>query len=261
MAEDIYPEIQSYWENSTPMSFSPEQWGYDEKRRFCYELQDYMHEVFEFDKWEGKRLLEIGCGSGIDTMEFARHGAQVTATDITENAIALTDELARETGLPVKTIQASALKLPFADDSFDCVYSYGVLHHFPDIEIALAEIRRVLVPGGTVMAMLYHRDSLLHAYSIIYRHGIRDGLLAGGDLSESELTSRFSERYEGCPYTKVYSKAEALALFSGFFDDVSAEVRYNVVDTDGQRKVKLAVDDRWELGWHLIIRARGRAGP
>jgi ubiquinone/menaquinone biosynthesis C-methylase UbiE len=248
-------KIKDYWEKCTPMSFVDEKWSYEQKREFRYGLQDYMHESFRFGDWAGKKVLEIGCGSGVDALEFARHGAIVTATDMTDNAVNLTGELAKEAGLSVEVVQASAASLPFSNASFDCVYSYGVLHHIPDVEVALGEIKRVLKDGGTLMAMLYNRSSLLYAYSIIYRHGIVDRLLLDSICTESELVSRYSERIEGCPYTKAYTKEEAKAFFSRWFRAVEITVRYNVIDAVEQRKVKTGLDDKWELGWHLVVRA------
>jgi ubiquinone/menaquinone biosynthesis C-methylase UbiE len=248
-------KIKEYWEKSTPMSFGPEQWSYEKKRKFRYDLQDYMHDSFRFHDWAGKKVLEVGCGSGIDSMEFARHGAIVTATDITDNAIALTKKLTKETGYKVDVVQTPAFDLPFPDDCFDCVYSYGVLHHIPEVEKKIDEISRVLRKDGMLLAMLYNKNSLLYAYSVIFRHGIQDKLLTGQNYTESDLVSRYSERNEGCPYTKAYTKEEAREFFSKWFKNVEVTVRFNVIDTDKQRKVKLGLDDSWELGWHLVVRA------
>ena len=246
-------EIIDYWGKSTPMSFIPEKMDYEEKRQFRYNLQDYMHDVFEYDKFRGKSVLEIGCGSGIDTAEFTRHGAKVTATDLTKEAVELTKNLLEIAGLSAKVIQADATNLPFEDSSFDCVYSYGVLHHIPDMKSALTEIHRVLKPGGKLMVMLYHRDSLLYAYSIIYWRGIKEGMLK--KLSEEELASKYSERNEGCPYTRVFTQDSARKAFSPWFKDIETTVRYNVIDTPEQRKVKFSLPEEYELGWHLILKA------
>jgi len=249
----INKQIIQYWEQSTPMSFVPEKFGYEDKRNFRYSLQDYMHDAFRFADFSGKSVLEIGCGAGIDSAEFARNGAMVTSTDLTRRGAELTRDLLQETSLPVKVIQSDAKNLPFKNETFDCVYSFGVLHHFPEIEIALAEIHRVLKPGGQVMVMLYHRDSLLYAYSIIYWRGLKEGKL--GKLTPEQLLSLYSERNEGCPYTRAYTKDEARSLFSRWFKGVTTEVHYNVLDFPDQRKVKVDVPEKYELGWHLIVKA------
>ena len=257
-------KCKEYWELATPWGkdMPKGQESYEARRAWRYSLQDYMHEAFGFDKWAGKKVLEVGCGSGVDSMEFARNGALVTATDMTDNAVALTKALAKELDLPVEVVQASADNLPFEDGTFAAVFCYGVLHHIPEVDKAMAEIHRVLKPGGTVMAMLYNKESLLYAYSIIYLHGIRGegwlkgSLLGNTLLTEGELTSRYSERIEGCPYTKAYTKGEAKELFGRWFRDVEISVYYNVLDLLGQRKVKFEIDDKWEVGWHLVVKGK-----
>ena len=249
----INKEILKYWEQSTPMSFVPEKLGYEEKREFRYSLQDYMHHAFGFADFSGELVLDVGCGAGIDSAEFARNGAKVISVDLTRTSTELTRDLLEEGGLPSAVVQASANALPFRDDTFDCVYSYGVLHHIPDVESAVTEIHRVLKPDGQVSAMLYHQDSLLYAYSIIYWRGIKEGLL--GALTPDQLVSRYSERNEGCPYTRAYTKDEARSLFSPWFKQIGIEVHYNVLDLPQQRKVKADIPNTYELGWHLVIKA------
>lgn len=243
--------VKEYWEKAIPVSFIPEKWSYERKHKFKYGLQDYMHGAFKFQEFSGKKVLEIGCGSGIDAVEFAKAGALVTATDITNNAIELTKSLANEAGVKIRVTQAPADKIPYKKNSFDCVYSYGVLHHIPGVNNALKEAHRLLKPGGIIMAMLYHRDSLLYAYSIIHLHKYDVTLPL---MNDSKLVSRYSERIEDCPYTKAYTKSEAKELFEQYFKDVKVSVHYNVIDTPQQRKVKLGISDEYELGWHLVIK-------
>ncbi len=244
--------IKGFWEQGPPMGFIGEELNYEEKRQFRYSLQDYMHATFEFEKFAGKKILDIGCGGGIDSAEFARNGADVVSVDFSLTAVQTTRKLLEEANLPAKVLNADATALMFEDNTFDCVYSFGVLHHIPRIEKALSEIKRILKPGGRIMVMLYHRDSLLYGFSIVYLRGILEKQLE--QLTYDELLAKYSERKEDNPYTRVFTKAEGIDLFSNYFRNCTAEVRYNVIDLPQQRKVKVEVPDEYELGWHLIIK-------
>lgn len=212
-----------------------------------------MHSTFQFANFAGSLILDLGCGAGIDSAEFARSGANVVSADFTQTATKLTRGLLKEVDLPARVIQADATSLPFKEEVFDCVYCFGVLHHILNVEKAIAEIKRVLKTGGQLMGMLYHKDSLLYAHSIVYLRGIKEGLLS--KFTIDEILSRYSERREGNPYTKAYTKKEARRLFSRYFKHISIEVRYNVIDLPQQRKVKVGLPDEYELGWHPIIKA------
>lgn len=245
-------ETKDYWEKGPPMGFIGEDKGYLERRQFRYGLQDYMHHVFQFSHWENRKVLDIGCGGGIDTAEFAGYGAQVTAIDFTDVAVETTKELLRLSGFGAQVLKMDATDLKLNDNSFDLVYSFGVLHHIPDVEKALAEIHRVLKPGGRAMAMVYNRDSLLYGFSLMYLRGMVENWLE--ILKPHEIESRFSERYEGNPYTHCYTKTEAIDLFSKYFGGVSASIHYNVIDLPDQRKVKVGIDDKYGLGWHIVVK-------
>ena len=120
----------------------------------------------DFDALEGKDVLDVGCGSGIATQLLAEAGAKVTAVDLTEWAVATTSRRLAAFGLPGEVRQEDAEGLPFADASFDLVFSWGVIHHSSDMDRALAELVRVLRPGGQLVLMVYHRRSLFFA---VYR--------------------------------------------------------------------------------------------
>lgn len=242
-------EIYNYWNNRTPMTWGP----YKEMHILRYGLQDYMHKIFDFDKWKGKTILEIGAGAGIDAVEFARYGAIVHATDLTDKAIGHTTELANKLNINLNIRKADATNLPYENEFFDLVYAFGILHHIPQVEKAMDEIHRVLKPGGKCYAMLYHKNSLLYHYSILYLWGILyNGFREG--LTEEQLTSRYSEAKKGCPYTKAYTIDEARELFK-FFSDIDITIEYPMIDTIADRKIRVPNLPK-HLGWHLIIKAK-----
>lgn len=188
-----------------------------------------------FPEWRGKAVLEIGCGVGVDTARFARAGAEITAVDLTEAAVSLANRLLELEQLPGKAVVADAEELPFDDDSFDLVYSWGVLHHTPHIDRALAEVRRVLRPDGALRIMLYGRPSFF-ALAVWLRQMARERRV----LSVREALGRGLES----PGTRAFTKAEAQRMLAGFADvDVrQVATRYDRIPID-------------RLGWHLLIRA------
>jgi ubiquinone/menaquinone biosynthesis C-methylase UbiE len=123
------------------------------------ELEPFIPDFAKFRDAGGLRVLEVGVGPGNDFVNWPRHGAIATGVDLTEAGVALTRERLALEGLQADVVQADAERLPFPDATFDLVYSYGVLHHTPDTARAVAEVWRVLKPGGTARLMLYHHPS------------------------------------------------------------------------------------------------------
>ena len=244
-----------YWERTVPWTFKDEGVTYEERRRMRYGLQDYMLDSIPFGSYSGKRVLEIGSGGGIDSAEFGRNGADVVCLDFTRKGSKSTKETLSEARVSSwNVVRAAAQSLPFRDGVFDCVYSFGVLHHIQAVGQVMREILRGLRRGGDLVLMLYNRDSLLYAYSILHLH-------REAGLSEGALLNRYSERVEGCPFTKAYSKEDVRALLADDFLGVSTEVHYNVIDTPKKRKVKTGMPDELGLGWHIIVKAKKSEAP
>jgi ubiquinone/menaquinone biosynthesis C-methylase UbiE len=136
-----------------------------EKER--YSMYPWLYEAAEFRSHAGERVLEIGCGTGCDLLQFAKHGAQATGIDITSEHL----RLARErVGQLAEVREAEATALPFPDESFDYVYSHGVLHHIESPRRVVDEIFRVLKPGGRFNIHVYARWSYFTVTRIV-RHG------------------------------------------------------------------------------------------
>jgi SAM-dependent methyltransferase len=198
---------------------------FDEVERHRYsEYAPWMPEVMGFSDFKGARLLEVGCGMGTDLLQFARGGAQVTGIDLTPRSIAISRRHFEIYGERGEFAISDCEKLPFKSESFDAVYSNGVLHHTPDTAVAVRELYRVLRRGGQARVMLYHRGSLAFWGQIVLRHGLLGGELLRG-RSPEQIMSRYVEVNEGggCPLVKVYSRKQARKLFS-MFREVNVEV-------------------------------------
>jgi len=252
-----------------------------------YAKEWHIPDAADFAGAHGLRVLEIGCGLGTDGVQFAKAGADYTGVDLTDAAIELARKRFELSGLRGELRVSDAENLDFADESFDLVYSHGVLHHTPGIARAVSEIHRVLKPGGRAIVMLYHRDS----YN--YRVGIRILRRAGSRLLKSESGIKLVHRMTGepidslreharivkartngylssdeflsqstdgagNPLARVYSRREARQLFKGFREIKLRAYFLNkrfvpVIGSLLPRTIESALATRW--GWHLWIYA------
>jgi SAM-dependent methyltransferase len=210
--------------------------AYDADR---YELQSHIPHCLDDLDVRGKRVLEIGLGQGAESEQLIRRGARWTGMDLTAEAVRRVSLRLELHGLSYDGIaRASATEIPFPDESFDLVFSHGVLHHVPDIAAAQAEISRVLRPGGRLVAMLYARLSLNYLVAIAVlrravllaswplRRHINSGLL-GAHLcnAEREGLGRYlrMERFVHAntdgpesPFARVYDLAAVRRDFPAF---------------------------------------------
>jgi len=198
---------------------------FDAVERHRYnEYAPWMPQVMGFKEFPGARLLEVGCGMGTDLLQFARGGARVTGVDLTPRSIEISRRRLSVYGQPGNFAIGDGEELPFASESFDVVYSNGVLHHTPDTAGAVREVYRVLRPAGLARVMLYHRGSAAYWGEIILRHGVLHGELLRGHSPE-DIMGRYVEFNESgaSPLVKVYSRGQARKLFS-MFSEVKIQV-------------------------------------
>jgi SAM-dependent methyltransferase len=135
--------------------------------RFRYGNERHLPACIDALDVDGKQVLEIGLGEGADAERLIRRGARWSGVDLTAESINRLRARLTLRELPYEELrQGSVLDLPFADDTFDMVFSHGVLHHVPDVEQAQREMHRVLRPGGELVIMLYARWSLNYMVSI-----------------------------------------------------------------------------------------------
>src|SRR5262249_20072317 len=117
-----------------------------------YQLEPAIQEMAQFDSWGDRDVIEAGCGIASDGINFARSGARYSGVDFSPTAISLASHRFELEGRDAAAlIHGSITDLPVADSTHDLVYSNGVIHHIPDTEIAIAEMHRVLRPGGKAL--------------------------------------------------------------------------------------------------------------
>lgn len=242
---------------------------------YRYSKEPHILKNLDAIDFRGKRVLEIGLGQGADAEELIKRGAIYNGIDLTDESMKRVKMRFELKDLPHESVrQGSALNLPFEDNSFDIVFSHGVLHHIPEIRKASSEIARVLGSGGELIAMLYAKRSMnylmsisvvrrlaLLGYYVMGRKG--DGIVAGhlanakgaGIWSYLSMKNFIHRNTDGPhnPYSKVYD----LAAVRDDFPDFEIVKSYQSF----MHAPPLAV--RWMpfekvLGWHLWVHMRPR---
>ncbi|MEX2642693.1 MAG: class I SAM-dependent methyltransferase [Acetobacterales bacterium] len=211
-----------------------------------YACEPMIHAAAQFTRHRGERMLEIGVGAGTDHLQWARAGCECHGVDLTEAAIETTRARLRLYGLESDLQRHDAETLPFPDDHFDLVYSWGVIHHSEDPDRIVAEVRRVLKPGGVFVGMMYGRLSLA-----VLKEWIKHGLLRGRPWRS--FAEVLWEHFESVG-TKAYTVREMRDMFSAYAD---IEVRKVMTAYDRQHFpdwLARHFPDAW--GSFLVIRAR-----
>lgn len=209
--QTLKDDVRDYWDaqpcGTTTVAVSPDSPEFfAEVEAARYLLEPYIAEFAEFARWTGQRVLEVGVGLGTDFVQFARAGAVLSGIDLTPAAVDAVRRRLRQESLTAQVELGDAEELPFPEGQFDLVYSYGVLHHTPDTERALLEVRRVLRPDGQARIMLYHRRSWL-----AFGGWVRWALLRGKPWRS--ISEVLAENLES-PGTKAYTTAELEHMFT-----------------------------------------------
>lgn len=266
-------EVRDYWDRRPcNIRHSPQPVGtrayFDEVEGRKYLVEPHIPRFAEFERWRGKKVLEIGCGIGTDTINFARHGAEVTAVDLSAKSLEVARQRAFVYGLGdrIRFFSGSAEDLHgfLPEDTYDLVYSFGVIHHTPHPERVLRQMHRYVASGTTVKIMVYHRYSW-KVLLIVLGYG------KGRFWRTNELVAQHSEAQSGCPVTYIYSRREATRLLESYgFHVVQASVEhifpYRIRDYVQYRYVKAWPWSwmpqswfRWveqHFGWHVCLTAR-----
>jgi SAM-dependent methyltransferase len=262
--------VRDFW-NARPCNIrhSPKPVGtreyFDEVERRKYFVESHIPPFAGFPRWKGRRVLEIGCGLGTDTVSFARAGAQVTAVELSDESAALARQRLDVYGLSDRVMihVGNAENLPdlLTPQTFDLVYSFGVIHHSPHPQRIVEHLRRYMTPASELRLMVYARVSYK-----LFRTMKDDGVW---DMSRiDELIARNSEAQTGCPVTYTYTDETVRELLSGFDVREVRKAHIFTWDVDAYKRYEYRKAPEWanvsdaelaalekELGWHLLVKA------
>lgn len=260
MSKVTAKEVRDFWErNPLGAADIPFEAGSDEffeafeSLRQALEPTWVQQEIYEYDRFQGKAILDVGCGNGYVVSRYARWGAITTGMDLTRRAVEITRKRFAIDGFRGSFVQGDAESLPFRDETFDLVTAMGVLHHIPDPKAAVREIRRVLRQGGRFVMMLYHKNSFFYRICVpLYRRFHRKF-----KRWSSEDLVKHVDGAEN-PLGRVYTRCEAEQLLEGF-----REIRSHLRSLPQKSIPKIGrfipqrildVASRW-IGWFLYVKA------
>jgi len=267
----IKTDVKDFWEAAACgedlLLPSEDRKGFQIQSDQRYRLEPFIIDFAEFDIWKGKCVLEIGVGLGADHQKFVESGANIVGIDLTNRAIELTRSRLKAFDLNSTLEIGDAESLAFSEETFDCVYSWGVIHHSPDTQRAVKEIYRVLRPGGIAKVMIYNKWSMVGIML-----WLRYALMRLKPWVT--LTTVYAEYLES-PGTKAFTTKEARRLF-GDFDVVNVATVLShgdlLASAAGQRHRGKVLDlarlvwPRWFIkrymkNWGLFMMINAQKGP
>jgi ubiquinone/menaquinone biosynthesis C-methylase UbiE len=205
--------VQGYWDkhpcDSEKTNCPQGSLGFfEEMEEERYRDQASIHSFAQFTRWHDKKVLEVGFGCGTDLLQFARAGAEMYGVDLSQRSLDLTKQRLELYGLKANVMQVTGESIPFPDNYFDLVYSWGVIHHAPNPPAVVSEIYRVLKPGGRIKAMVYNRRSPVWL-KMWFEHAFLKGRIF------TSLSRVISEHQES-PGTRAYTMKQIKDLFQPF---------------------------------------------
>lgn len=249
--------VEAYWDaRPCNIRHSPKPIGsreyFDEVEKRKHFVEPHIPGFAQFDRWAGKRVLEVGCGIGTAAVNFARAGADYTGVEISKASLELTRQRFDVYGLKGRLILCNAEEVSrhVEINCYDLVYSFGVIHHSPNQRAIVEEIRKVVRDDGQFRCMLYAKNSW------------KDIMIdAGLDQPEAQ---------QGCPYATTYTPEMVRALYKDLFEVMSVSQahifpylveKYVKYEYELQPWFKAMPPEMFaalerRLGWHMLIVAR-----
>jgi len=229
---------------------------FDDLERTRYSIQHWQLSEFESFDIEGKEVLEIGFGQGTDHLMMARSGGIMHGIDLTEESKTITENRFSLYGYKSRLLTGDAEELPYKENTFDFVYSFGVLHHTPHIAKAIGEIHRVLKPGGKCYIAVYNKNSLFFWWSVFFADYICRMKFLKMTLSQRISLIEYPNTNPNL-YVKLHKRKELIEMFRDFENVVASTNHLSRTDLS----LNALFSDRFinrnstRFGWYIIIRA------
>lgn len=264
-----HERVRDYW-NSRPCNVRHSQKPvgtreyFDEVEARKYFVEPHIPGFAQANRWAGKKVLEIGCGIGTDSINFARAGADLTVVDFSEKSLEICRNRFATYGLKASFYCGNAEQLSafVPVQAYDLIYSFGVIHHTPHPERVFEQLKQYCKPDTEMRVMLYSKWCW-KVFWIILTYG------KGAFWRADELVRTYSEAQTGCPVTYYYSSAEIRRLLKDYrIVDISKD---HIFPYKIQQYVKYRYEWVWyfrwlpartfrwlekRLGWHTLIVAK-----
>lgn len=251
-AELLEKESYDYWNGGIPGTLD---YGYQkddvsavvhsrewflEGDAFRYRQYPNLERFADFSSFKGKKILDIGPGRGQESHNYAANGADVTVLEYAEQGVRLVEKRRDLFELSFPIIQGTATDLPFEEGEFDAVFSYGVLHHIPDMKKSIREVARVLKEGGTAKIMLYKKGYFYYVIMMVQWYLLKFKFLK---YTWSDYIKIAMEQREGpCPVVYIQSMKQILELCEEA--NFKVENYFNAEVIDG-RLVRMGIIPKW----------------
>lgn len=263
--------VKKYW-NDRPCNIrhSSKKIGtkeyFDEVETKKYFVEPHIPYFADFAKWSGKKVLEIGCGLGTDSINFVRNGAILTVVELSEESLKICKERFKVYGLDATFLVGSVETLGniIGDQHFDLIYSFGVIHHTPNPPKAIEQISKFMNKDTELRIMLYSKISY-KLFWVMMENNIKHI-----DNMENTIRQNAEAQYN-CPVAFTYTFNEIIDMLGEHSINVEKIWKDHIFtyDIPNYKKNKYVKDQYWdgvdeklfkqfenELGWHTLVIAK-----